>query len=119
MCPSEAKIFYLDDDSSSIATKKEFLEDAGHSVPLIAHTKKEAMEAIDKFEEYDINVAVLDRNLDPNDYHNVDGESVAREIRKTHPKVIIIGNSKNGIICSDFNNYSKSATDLVRIVTEA
>lgn len=59
---------------------KVFLENAGHSVPLIAHNRQEALDAISKFDEHHINVAVLDKNLDSEDEYNVESSSKLAEM---------------------------------------
>ena len=119
MAPENANIFFLDDNVDYLETMKDKLEEAGHSVPLVAHTLQEGKEAILKFEEHHINVAILDRRLNPRDEKNADGERIGEEIQRTHTEVILIGNSTSGIECARLNNYGKEFSNLIKMVTEA
>lgn len=90
MSPERANIFVAEDKKVFQEIVREELQRAGHKVVILKDNFKEALAAIDSFEEKGVEVAVLDGNLGRGFEEN-HGKGLARLIREKAPWVKIIG----------------------------
>lgn len=87
----KAKVFIAEDEAQWRSQIQDILEDDGHVVVGQAATKQDALSAVSKFAELGVEVATLDRNLDPANINGKDGDEILAAIRAGAPHVKTIG----------------------------
>ncbi len=117
MSPEKAKVFVAEDDETWQKFIKIYLEEAGHSVVATARTIEEAMEIIEKLEEMGIDVAVLDGNLNEDEYKGFDGMAMLRKIRDTAKNVKTVGMSGNSVPGTDVDLGKRKVSEIGKVVT--
>jgi len=85
-----ANIFVVEDMLNFRAGVKHYLEEAGHSIAIEEKTLDGALIAVQKIDELDITVAVVDGNLTTGDNSGKDGQTISEAIRQKRPDVKII-----------------------------
>lgn len=91
--PEKARVFIAEDAPEFLGAFERKLSFAGHTVVATAKSLPEALDVIKTFEELNIQVAVLDGNLDPNDQSGYDGRALVAAIGRLAPNVKTIGMS--------------------------
>lgn len=117
MSPEKAKVFVVEDDKFWQMAIKGVLEDAGHSVVASATTLDEALVMVEQLKEMGVDVAVLDGNLDPDEYQGFDGQTVLRAIQEKAPEVKTIGMSGNSVKGTDIDLGKGNAVELGEVVS--
>lgn len=118
MSPERAKVFVAEDDKSWQELIKEILVDEGHEVVSLATNLQDALAAIERLEELDVQVAIIDGNLTNYDTSGHDGQTVLKAIRETASKVKTIGLSGNNVHGVDKDLGKVNAVDLGKTVTD-
>lgn len=95
--PEKARVFVAEDNPNYLNAFKGQLETAGHSVLLTATTLRDALGAVQQFEQLRIQVAIIDGNLDPNDTSGYDGQRIVDAIGRLAPNIKIVGMSSSSI----------------------
>ena len=91
--PEEARILLVEDDPVHRMGLKSFLERHGHKIVAEAATFEEAAEVARKLSELEVNVAIVDGNLTPDDTSGNDGRLITDLIRKNGGGIPIVGHS--------------------------
>lgn len=91
--PEKARIFVAEDNPEWQEMIASTLEKAGHTVVLKATTLREALDAVQQFEQLEIQVATIDGNLSPDDTSGYDGRTLVEAINSQAPHVLTIGMS--------------------------
>jgi len=88
---------------------------------MTAGSLREALALIPTLNQKDIDVAIVDGNLTFGETAGNDGELVARTIKATHPRIVVIGNAaERSIVAADINcPKSLGGARLAQVVTEA
>jgi len=95
MSPERAKVFYVEDDPNHGFLIEKFLELSGHDVVGSATNISDALDAVNKFGELNVDVAIIDGNLSSFDSSGNDGQIILRDIQEKYPNVKTIGMSAN------------------------
>ena len=117
MSPEKARVFVAEDNKTWQKIIAEYITAAGHEVILTATTLEEAEEAIVKFSELGIQVAILDGNLGEYSYESSDGRYLLSLIRKNSPDVKTIGMSAISVPGTDIDLGKENARDLGKTIT--
>jgi len=83
----KAKVFLVEDDQTLIRVETLWIEDPGHKVVLIAHSRKEALGMVKDAKKAGVDIAVVDGNLGTGVN---DGPEVAKALEKEIPNIGII-----------------------------
>src|SRR3989344_9135468 len=103
MCPEKAKVVIFEDDNSLRSVLKSLLTRKGHFVVGEGASGKEALEVIERFDELEVDIALMDADLEDG---NTSGDILAT-IREKAPHVRIIGISAELIEGVDVNVTKK------------
>jgi len=117
MSPERAKVFISEDDSKWRKKAEEALFAGGHQVVLSAINLKDSLAAIERFAEFGVQVAIIDRNLDGT-LEGDDGQAVLAAIRQKTPQVKTIGFSVLEVPGVDIDLGKHKDYDLGKTVTE-
>jgi CheY-like chemotaxis protein len=103
--PERGKIFSVEDDPDVQKVLKILLEDVGYEIVDIATSFSEAMAKIPELTKNGVDIALVDGNLTPRQTDGSEGETIAWEIKQSHPQIIIIGHAGVGLLLpsADFN----------------
>lgn len=115
--PERARVFVAEDDETILPLINRLLSRHGHTVVLQAQTLAEALRCIEQFEALDVQVAVIDGNLSPNDTSGADGYQLVTRIKELTPNVITIGMSNSPVDGVHVDLGKKRAIELGRIIT--
>ena len=118
MSPERAKVFVAEDADLWQRMIKRILADSGHQVVSSATNLKEALAAIDKFAELEVQVAIIDGNLDDFEISGRDGQAVLTAIHKVAPQVKTIGLSRDRVCGVDVDLGKENGIDLGKTVTK-
>jgi CheY-like chemotaxis protein len=119
MCPENAMVFLAEDDPEF---RGELIPDSlrpgGHQVVLSAGNLEQALQMVDRFSDFGVQVAIIDANLAEGDYSGRDGRILLKAIREKAPGVKIVGCSQSDVPGVDVNVRKKYiADDLASTVT--
>lgn len=89
--PEKARVFVAEDEKDWQQRIERFVTRGGHEVVLTAQTFAQALKALDRFEELQVQVATLDGNLTRMDTSGADGRELSLAIRSRFPDVKIVG----------------------------
>lgn len=87
--PEKAKVFVAEDDPGWQARIQRYLARSNHQLVLTAQSLPESLAAINRFQELQIQVAIIDGNLD--NLKGTDGIELAQAIKDRAPNVKTIG----------------------------
>ncbi|MDP3973248.1 MAG: response regulator [Candidatus Daviesbacteria bacterium] len=93
--PEKARVFIAEDEKDWQQRIERNLKRSEHEVVLTAETLAEALRALDRFEELQVQVATLDGNLRGKYSYGLDGREVSLAIRSRFPNVKIVGLSSD------------------------
>lgn len=102
MSPENAKVYIIEDDSSTAEMIKNVVEHSGHEVVGQSDNFEDAMTAVEKeFDQKEVQVVTLDKNLDSVNRGKPDGEIILESIRKNHPEIKVVGMSTDKLPDTD------------------
>lgn len=90
MSPENANICIIDDTPWYITGLKKVFENSDHKVLLTTSTKDEALELVDRFEQNEIDIVLLDTKLVPGDEEGRESGEILKKILKVAPNVKVI-----------------------------
>lgn len=110
MTPEKAHICIVDDTPIALEGLERQLETSDHEVILTAQTKDEALKVIELFEEYKINVVLLDTKLVFGDFEGKQAKIVLDQIRSVAPSVKVLTMSSGKPLDGGDAKISKDAS---------
>lgn len=115
--PENARVFIAEDNNQLIKVFERNLSRAGHVIVSTTTSLKDALDAIKRFEELNVQIAVLDANLSPDDESGNDGRSLVEAINRLSVDVKTIGMSSSKMEGVTIDLGKRNYSDLATVIT--